>query len=354
MAELNPPLWITGQEHPGDVLRYGVAALLGNPLGGVAGASALAVTALSPSPDMAVDVAAGTAFVAGTVSPDDQGFYVVPNVGSVELAISPADPTNARIDLVVARVYDDNFAGASAEWALEVVTGTPAGSPVAPTAPDNCLVLAQIAVAANEDAIESGHITDLRVTGTRGRAYAVGGTNVCTSASRPTNPNPGDSIFELDTGRFLRYRSGSWQDPRLDPAGCVVQRSATQSFTDDIEANVSFTAADLRDTDGFHDPTSNADQVTIPAGRGGWYTIVGTAAWQASSAGRRQHRITVNNSEVWATRLPPVNAGVSNIPIAAEILVADGDVLRFPAAQTSGGDLTLTATVAIRRVAEAS
>jgi len=78
------------------------------------------------------------------------------------ITIDAADPTNPRIDRIVA------YVDAVAEVAdIKVVTGTPAGSPTAPALVQDIAVewqesLALVAVAASETSIESGHVTDDR------------------------------------------------------------------------------------------------------------------------------------------------------------------------------------------------
>ncbi len=79
-----------------------------------------------------------------------------------QLTIAAADPTFARIDRVVAYVHPDNN-----NMDVKVVTGTPAGSPVAPILVQDLgdewqESIALVAVAANETSIESGHVTDDR------------------------------------------------------------------------------------------------------------------------------------------------------------------------------------------------
>ena len=69
------------------------------------------------------------------------------------LSIATADLTNPRIDLVAA----------DRDGVVQVVTGTPAGSPVAPTL-INSAPLAEVAVAALTTAITNANITDKRVT----------------------------------------------------------------------------------------------------------------------------------------------------------------------------------------------
>lgn len=148
---------------------------------GVENSAALAVTALA-TPNMSVNVAAGGVWIAGTLGSTtsqsanasaqttygapatftSQGSYYDYNDATVNLPIAAANATNPRIDLVVATVQDADYSGTANQAILQVITGTPASSPVAPPVPASSLVLAQIAVAANATTITAGNITDTR------------------------------------------------------------------------------------------------------------------------------------------------------------------------------------------------
>jgi hypothetical protein len=111
----------------------------------------LEVTQSTP-PAMTVDVASGQAWIEGV-------FYE--NDAVVQLAISANGLGNPRIDTVVVRI---NFVANT--WALAVVIGTPAVSPVAPTLEQDTslweLPLADVAVANGATSIGTANLTDRR------------------------------------------------------------------------------------------------------------------------------------------------------------------------------------------------
>lgn len=123
----------------------------------------LAVSESSPQA-MSVDVDTG-AFIVGKAN----FFNFVRNDVSLTLPISAADPTNARWDLVV--VTRDAASGAST---IEVVQGTPAGSPADPalsdTETEKQIAIARVVVGAAATSITDSDITDLR-TYSAARAY---------------------------------------------------------------------------------------------------------------------------------------------------------------------------------------
>jgi hypothetical protein len=128
---------------------------------GIINSSSLAVTANSPA-GMSVRVASGWAAIVGTTT-INMGVYTAYNDASVTLTVTTANPTNPRIDLVCMTVRDAYYAGADNDVILQVIAGTPAGSPVAPALPANSISLATIAVGAAVTQINSGNITDTRV-----------------------------------------------------------------------------------------------------------------------------------------------------------------------------------------------
>lgn len=160
MTERNPALWLQQRtDHTAEQERALLTTLIRNE--GVAASGSLAVSQRSAGANMSVDVAAGMAFVKGDDNAN-QGFYHVWNDDVKNLTITAADGTNPRRDLIVARVKDAYYSGATNAFSLEVITGTPAGSPSDPTIPNNALVLARVAVAAGATSITNANITDLR------------------------------------------------------------------------------------------------------------------------------------------------------------------------------------------------
>lgn len=119
------------------------------------------------TPNMSVNVGPGQAVINRTgSSPAD--FYVAESPNSAtNLTLSASDPTNPRIDLVIIRVNDAQYSGGTNNATVEIVTGTPAVSPVQPTTPNTALLLSTIAVAANATTIVNANITDKRVPFTR-------------------------------------------------------------------------------------------------------------------------------------------------------------------------------------------
>jgi hypothetical protein len=159
MALRTPPSWLQNGSHPAENDRLSTQALYATT--GIIGSSSLAVTQNSPA-GMSVRVASGWAAILGTTQAN-MGAYVIFNDAIDTLTVTTADPTNPRIDRVVATVRDAYYSGAFNDVIFQVVAGTPAGSPTAPATPANSISLATIAVAAGATSITTANITDTRV-----------------------------------------------------------------------------------------------------------------------------------------------------------------------------------------------
>ena len=159
MTVRTPPSWLQNGSHPAENDRLTTQALWATT--GIINSASLLVTQNTP-PGLSVVVASGWAAIVGTTQAN-MGTYVTYNDASAVLSLNTADPTNPRVDLVCATVNDAYYTGSLNNVVLQVVAGTPAGSPVAPALPANSISLATVAVGAGATAITNANITDTRV-----------------------------------------------------------------------------------------------------------------------------------------------------------------------------------------------
>lgn len=159
MTLRTPPSWLQNGSHPAENDRLTTQALWATT--GIIKSDSLAVTQNTPA-GLTVLVSSGWAAIVGTTQAN-MGTYVGFNDATVTLSISTANPTNPRIDLVCMTVQDAYYTGSLNNVILQVVAGTPAGSPVAPSLPANSISLATVAVGAGATAITNANITDTRV-----------------------------------------------------------------------------------------------------------------------------------------------------------------------------------------------
>jgi hypothetical protein len=159
MTLRTPPSWLQNGSHPAENDRLTTQALWATT--GIIKSDSLAVAQNSPT-GLSVLVSSGWAAIVGTTQAN-MGTYVGYNDATVVLSITTADVTNPRIDRVCLTVNDAYYTGSLNNAILQVIAGTPAGSPVAPALPANSISLATVAVGANATAITNANITDTRV-----------------------------------------------------------------------------------------------------------------------------------------------------------------------------------------------
>lgn len=162
MALRTPPSWQQNASHPAENDRLTTQGLWRTT--GILGSTDLAVTA-NGTPNMSVNVAVGWAAIVGNFQ-TNMGAYVAYNDAIQNLAISTANGSNPRIDLICMTVSDSFYSGALNQVAFQVIAGTPAASPVAPTLPTNSISLARVLVGTGVTTIVSGNITDTRTLAT--------------------------------------------------------------------------------------------------------------------------------------------------------------------------------------------
>lgn len=233
MALRTPPAWLQAGSYTAENDR--LTAQASYTTTGTVGLTSMAVTAQS-SPNMTVNVATGWASIVGNFT-TNMGAYLAYNDAVQVLNISTADPTNPRIDLIVATVSDAAYTGSSNQVVFQVLTGTPAGSPAAPALPTNSVSLATVAVAANATTVSQANITDTRVPAESNLVYAKPSQNVLI--------NGGFDVWQRGTSGFTTGASYTADRWRLD----------TVSNTTIAQATL---AAGLGSTYGLSITTSNA------------------------------------------------------------------------------------------------
>lgn len=255
MALQSLPFAIQGGSHPAEIARNAFAAAFGVPHAthtagvsvttaggghGVVGAGDMAVTQLG-TPAMKVNVAAGAAIVrAGGARV--KGVYPTYNDATVEVTIAASDATNPRIDLIILHTPDTNYGDASNVPVFVAVAGTPAASPAVPSLSSypNCLVLAQIAVAAGATSIVTANITDKRTY-----AAALGGTLYAplTALLPASGIRPGTIAYDDQTDSLKYTPDGgtTWSAVGATSTVGVVGKASNSSSTQAVTTEADLT-----------------------------------------------------------------------------------------------------------------
>ncbi|MCA1218706.1 hypothetical protein [Streptomyces sp. 8L] len=242
-----------------------------------------------------VSVSPGVAVVQGGSS-NTQGPYVLSCDAVVTKTLAAANATNARVDLVYARIRDtDADATGARDGDVILLTGTPAASPIAPTPTDaTFVILATISVP------KSGGGNPVVSTATRPYTAAAGGLTVGQVAP------PAPYLGQLwDSGDGTRRWDGTrWRYLVLEPK--VTQQISEPPYAAAADF-VLFTSAAWPPLT-FTVPPSGSVWVSVSGSLQNTASLTSTAwmSWAATGgyteAAGNQNALACAGSRVYATR----------------------------------------------------
>ncbi len=172
---------------------------------------------------LSVLVNTGFAAIQGSAAANS-GVYGFTLDSAATLTCSAADLVNPRIDSVIALITDNGNNTSTAT--VNIVTGTPAGSPSPPTLPANSLLLCNITVPANATSLTSGNLADKRSF----LAGAGGIMPVRNSGAYPSSGPASAYLHNIATGRLLHWNGSAVVAPAV-AAFAPVSASATSSVS---------------------------------------------------------------------------------------------------------------------------
>ena len=207
--------------------------------GGVVGGAGLNI---NPGTGMTVTVQPGSFVVPNSGTPTAGG-YAATLQSQATLTVQTSDPSNPRIDIVVANVVDNGNNTSFGQ--VQIITGVAAPSPSAPAAPANSITLNQITVPAAASAITSGMLADVRPFTT-----ATGGVLVAPIGS--VTGYTGQIAYDKASGRFYHNNnvSSATQLHVLPWQPVVVTTASAVSVVNTANATVLSTTVT---TDGYTD-----------------------------------------------------------------------------------------------------
>lgn len=147
--------------------------------------SGFAVSERGAGANMSVDVASGKALIEITnanLNPSKTYLVYFDSDATENIVVTAADATNPRKDRLVLRVDVSQNPDEAAEniAVIEILAGTPEGSPTAPAEPSNAITLAIIDIPASDTTIANSQITD-------SRTYVTSDTAVLADIAREAN-----------------------------------------------------------------------------------------------------------------------------------------------------------------------
>jgi hypothetical protein len=215
---------------------------------------------------MGVNIASGGVWVTGT-DITDQGRYFCYNGATVVVVLAASDPTNPRIDLIVAHVKDATEGQAGDTWVLERVTGTPSGSPAPPAKPASSYILCQVRVNAGVTSVANSDITDKRAI-----------VSILASSGAPTTR--------------------------------VNKSAAPQNLPDSTDTAISWDTVEYDFTPAFYSGGASS-RLTVPVGYGGIYVVSTNVYLTAFSGGERR------NIKIWKNGIGGTMIGENQLAMPA-------------------------------------
>ncbi len=133
--------------------------------------------------------------------------------------------------------------------------------------------------------------------------------------------------------------------------GCYVHRTTDQTgVADSTPTGVAFNAADIFDTDAFHDTSTTNTRLIIPSSMAGKYLVTASVVWDTNSTNIRQFWFAHTGSgstQSLLNGLVRANATVSYLTQTATAVLdmAVADYVEVMAFQDSGNNRTLSGSV---------
>lgn len=288
--------------------------------------------ALSSDTNMVATIAPFTAWIQGSSA--TQGGYPFVSDDDVDITFDAGEAGNARVDRVIARVYDDTYdASGFVQGAVEYLKGQSGGS--ASTVPANSILLWEISVPAGASAggtpINFANAVDKRPftsanggtlpvatatirdaltntydgkviyrqdrdwveihNGTSWKVMNVPKVASFANLSLITSPTTGDLAVTSDTKNLYQYSGSAWvlfveapTAPR--PGQCIFRGRCTTAvaFTSASPEDIPWNVEDW-DTFGIHSTSSNNSRLRPTVA--GLYTFQGALGFEGSASGTR-------------------------------------------------------------------
>jgi hypothetical protein len=165
-------------------------------------------------------------------------------------------------------------------------------------------------------------VTNSMATAIDAKGDLIGGTGADTFARLAVGAN--DTVLTADssTATGLKWAAAAAGGGFV---GCVLTKTANQSINNLTGTLISWDS-ELKDTNAFHDNSTNNTRITIPAGKGGLYLITGQVSYAANSTGYRAGTIKKNGSDYyvfWNARATDGEWSVGSVSNIIELAATD-------------------------------
>ena len=153
-------------------------------------------------------------------------------------------------------------------------------------------------------------------------------------------------------GDVLTVTAGAvgWAAPASSSSafhGVIAAKSSSfPSLVNNTVTVLAFDLADLRDTDGYHDPASNNTKLIVPSGLAGTYIVFCAVGFAANATGRRYVEVRVGGVAQWIdSRQATGNGSTTSLVTFPPLDLAEAAEVELAALQQSGGALSINQQV---------
>lgn len=184
--------------------------------------------------------------------------------------------------------------------------------------------------------------------GTRQGDYAQGAVNVANHITQMTD------VIDLAAGDYLELHVHQTTGGNLNGYGYLLlikldsgrvgtgigasaYNNAVQSIPDTTVTAVTLNSEDFN-LYGFHSTSSNTSRMTVPAGLGGLYLVMGSGRFTANATGARTLKLAKNGVD-FRQIIITGDADGTDYELNGIVSLAAGDYVELLVAQTSGGAL---------------
>lgn len=161
-------------------------------------------------------------------------------------------------------------------------------------------------------------------------------------------------MFRKINNQWVQIGGASQYSP---PAGAKAYNTVAQSIPHNTTTVVAL-SAEVFDTNGFRDGVTNPNRMTVPAGQGGRYVIIGQADFTYHATGLRNLHLRKNGTSFvgMSTVVPGSTTNAQRATVATVVDLLPGDYVELTAYQDSGvaldisGSASYPATLTLTRL----
>lgn len=277
-----------------------------------------------------------TAMLGGSATAKTASYTLVAADAGTVVSVNSTSATTITVNTGLFSAGDtvtiQNWGSGAVTITAGTATVNTAGSLIVPQYDGGVLYFTSASAAIYFDFVQAGAVSPLT---TKGDLY----TFSTSDARLPVGTNGYTLVADSAETTGLK-----WAAPASGSTfvGCSVTNTAAQSLANNTETAIVFDSEEF-DTDGFHSNVTNNTRITIPAGKGGYYNLIGQITFQANSGGSvRTASFFKNGTRIAQMTLNQQGAAANTIILLNKIVSAVAtDYFEIKAEQNSGGALNV-------------